>query len=60
MLLTGAEFVGAPRVERVTAELEFIGSFEGEYRSFSRVGLSRVWELQRVNGGPWRVAILAY
>jgi hypothetical protein len=55
-LLTGKEFKGAPVVEQVTVELDHVGRFAGEYRSFATVAVHRMWVLQRVDGGPWRIA----
>ncbi len=53
---TGREFDGAPRIEEVDAEVEHIGAFDGIHRPFLKVGLNRLWQLQRVNGGPWRIS----
>lgn len=55
---------GAPRkiyekdgtaVEMVELDVDPIGLFDGEYRSFRSVDVHRLWHLQRVNGGPWRI-----
>lgn len=54
--MTGAEFEGAPHIEEVDVELDHVGSFEGEYRAFSRATFNRLWLLQRVDGGPWRIS----
>jgi hypothetical protein len=54
-LLTGKEFKGAPVVEQVTVELDHVGKFGREYRSFATVAVHRMWVLQRVDGGPWRI-----
>jgi hypothetical protein len=56
-LTTGQEFDGAPKVEQVTVQLDTIGLFDGEYRRFG-AAVNRTWELQRVNGGPWRISSL--
>ncbi len=56
MVTDGSLFEGALRIEEVTVELDHIGSFDGVTRSFNDVTVRRWWQLQRVNGGPWRVA----
>ncbi|MBX2803368.1 MAG: hypothetical protein KTR31_37150 [Myxococcales bacterium] len=53
-------FEGAPHtvedgVEKVEVEIEHIGLFDGEYRTFCVVGLHRMWTLQRRDQGPWRI-----
>ncbi len=55
VLLNGTETPGGPKVEAVTIEMDPIGVFDGEYRAFKNVEVHRVWQLQRVNGGPWRI-----
>jgi hypothetical protein len=55
-LLSGKEFRNAPVVDEVGIEVDHVGKFDGEYRSFTSVGVHRLWTLQRVNGGPWRIA----
>ncbi|MBI2900693.1 MAG: hypothetical protein HYY17_10955 [Planctomycetes bacterium] len=55
-IITGKEFDGAPVVEEVMVELEHVGKFENEYRAFTSVAVNRIWPLQRVDGGPWRIA----
>lgn len=49
---------GGPTVEECRIEVEHVGRFDGEYRSFRQVGLHRLWPVQRVDGGPWRLAVL--
>lgn len=56
VVIAGDEFPGAPRLERVQAEIEHVGRFDGEYRGFIDITLKRVWQLQRLNGGPWRIS----
>ena len=56
-LATGQEFAGAPKLEQVDVQLEAIGLFDGEYRKFG-AGINRAWQLQRLNGGPWRISSL--
>ena len=58
LVTTGTEFPGAACVEEVEAEIEHLGSFNGEYRSFMDVTVNRFWTLQRIDGGPWRIASL--
>jgi hypothetical protein len=55
-LFSGSEFEGAPRIEQVTAEIDHVGLFDGEYRAFSKPSFNRFWTLQRVNDGPWRIS----
>jgi hypothetical protein len=55
-IMTGQEFKGAPVIEQLYFELDHIGQFDGAYFSFLSIGLHRVWRLQRINNGPWRIA----
>lgn len=55
-IITGKEFERAPVVEEVWVELEHVGRFDGEFRAFTSVAVHRIWRLQRVDGGPWRIA----
>ena len=58
-LTTGKEFEGAPLIEQVDAEIDHIGSNDaGEYRVFKDLHVSRLWQLQRINGQPWRITTL--
>ncbi|MBC8087282.1 MAG: hypothetical protein H7Z40_08435 [Phycisphaerae bacterium] len=50
-----AVIIGPRIVEEVTARVNHIGYFEGEYRTFSASLLHRRWRLQRVDHGPWRI-----
>ena len=54
-VMTGKEFRGAPVVDQVEVEVEHIGKFPEGYRHFINVNVRRVWKLQRVDGGPWRI-----
>jgi hypothetical protein len=56
VLQKGDEYPGAPRIEHVSAELEHIGQFDGEFRAFNGSEVNRQWTLQRRNGGPWRIS----
>jgi hypothetical protein len=40
----------------VLVELDHVGKFDGAYRAFNDVTVHRQWILQRINGGPWRIA----
>jgi len=44
-----------PKIEAVTIELDHVGLFDGEYRAYRDAELERIWRLQRVDGGPWRI-----
>jgi len=54
-VLTGKEFPKAPVIDEVQVELDHVGRFDGEYRSFNDITVYRVWTLQRRDGGPWRI-----
>jgi len=56
VVLDGARFEGASAIEEVEAWLEHVGSFDGETRTFNDVTVRERWTLQRVDGGPWRIA----
>ena len=44
-----------PRVESARVILDHVGLIDGEYRTFSDINVHRVWRLQRLNGGPWKI-----
>jgi hypothetical protein len=44
-----------PKVEAVTVEVDHVGLFDGEYRAFRNAEVNRMWRLQRVDNGPWRI-----
>lgn len=44
-----------PTIDECRVEAEHVGLFDGEYRSMKNTRLHRVWTLQRVDGGPWRI-----
>ncbi|HSG39049.1 MAG TPA: hypothetical protein VLE27_05380, partial [Thermoanaerobaculia bacterium] len=46
---------GAPQFRECRIEAEHVGLFDGEYRSFLRHPLHRVWVLQSMEDGPWRI-----
>lgn len=49
---------GVPDVDQAVVWLDHFGSFDGEIRAYNHFTLRRRWSLQRVNGGPWRIAEL--
>lgn len=55
-IMTGQEFDGAPHIEEVTVELDHINRFDDGDWVFSSIEVNRVWQLQRRNHGPWRIA----
>jgi hypothetical protein len=47
---------GAPRlVQEVRVRINHIGKVGNEFRTFAGFMLHRTWELQRLDGGPWRI-----
>lgn len=55
-ILKGDEFDAAPRLEAVNVLMDHIGHFDDGDRVFCTTELTRLWQLQRQNGGPWRIA----
>lgn len=49
---------GGPAVDQVDVYIDHVGRVDGEYRVFVDVRVHRRWRLQRLDGGPWRVAEL--
>jgi len=49
---------GGPAVDQVDVFVDHVGLFDGEYRTFVDSRVHRRWRLQRLDGGPWRVAEL--
>jgi hypothetical protein len=45
----------SPTVWRVELELDHIGEFDGEFRSFNGPDVHRHWVLSRLDQGPWRI-----
>lgn len=43
------------KVEMAELDVDPVGLFDGEYRSFRSVDVHRIWHMQRVNGGPWKI-----
>jgi len=61
-VMTGKEFEGAPTIDEVIVEVNHIGHFEDvpfsdgkKDRVFSIVETHRIWQLQRLNNGPWKI-----
>jgi hypothetical protein len=46
---------GEPQFRECRIEVEHVGLFDGEYRSFKRSRLHREWVLQSMDDGPWRL-----
>jgi hypothetical protein len=44
-----------PKVEQVTVYIYHVGQVAGQYMAYSDIEVKRVWNLQRINGGPWRI-----
>ncbi|MFO1460719.1 MAG: hypothetical protein U1G08_15105 [Verrucomicrobiota bacterium] len=55
-LVDATRFKGASVIEEVEVWLEHVGEFEGERRTFCDTTVRPKWTLQRINGGPWRIA----
>ncbi len=51
---------GSPDVDEVTIFVDHFGLFKGEYRSFNGSKVNRIWRLQRLDGGPWKIASLQH
>ncbi len=56
VLFSAVEELLIPEVEQVEVEVDHVGWFEGRYHAFLHAGLHRTWRLQRLQGGPWRIA----
>ena len=55
-IVDGTAYPGAPRLEEVDVTLDHVGRFDGAYRLFANSTVRRRWALQRLDGGPWRIA----
>jgi hypothetical protein len=55
LLYDPAEGDPIPRVESVRVLLDHVGLIDGEYRTFSDINVHRVWRLQRLDDGPWKI-----
>jgi len=49
---------GGPALDQVDVSVDHVGLIDDEYRTFTDVRVHRLWRLQRLDGGPWRVAEL--
>lgn len=49
-------FPGAPSIDATVVEVEHWGVFDGQTHAFMNTGLNRRWPMQRIDGGPWRIA----
>jgi hypothetical protein len=47
---------GTPEVEEVDVLVDHFALFDAEVRSFMRPDHPRLWPLQRINGGPWKIS----
>lgn len=47
---------GGPALDQVDVFVDHVGLFDGEYRTFVDSRVHRRWRLQRLDGGPWRIA----
>lgn len=56
VVASGDEDEALPKIEMVDAEIEHVGLFDGKYRAFEDIIVHRNWRLQRMDGGPWRIA----
>lgn len=56
VILKGDEFDGAPKVEQVHLLTDHVGQFDDGNHVFCTNELTRVWQLQRRDGGPWRIS----
>jgi hypothetical protein len=49
-------FDGAPTIEQVAVLVDHIGHFDDGDHVFCSMETSRLWHLQRRDGGPWRIS----
>ena len=54
-ILKGDEFDGAPHVEEIHVLMDHTGRFDDGDYVFCTNELTRLWRLQRRDGGPWRI-----
>ncbi|MBI4566521.1 MAG: hypothetical protein HY716_17725 [Planctomycetes bacterium] len=56
VVIRGDEAPGLPNIEQIPVEVDHVGLFDGETRTFNSLEVHRNWSLQRRAGGPWRIA----
>ena len=56
VLYAGDAEGGIPKVEEVIVVLDHIKEIDGTTRTFVDLNVRRVWKLQRIDDGPWRIA----
>jgi hypothetical protein len=56
IVITGDRAAGVPRVEQVSVLLDHVGHFDDGDRVFCSTEVRRLWQLQRQDGGPWRIS----
>ncbi len=49
---------GLPDIDQVFVWVDHYGLFDGEHRTFQSAAVNRRWPLQRIDGGPWRIAAI--
>lgn len=54
VVIAGADS-GVPTVEQVSVVMDHIGHFDDGDHVFCSTDVNRLWQLQRQNGGPWRI-----
>jgi hypothetical protein len=59
-LAAGNAAGGTPAIDETTVIVDHYGLFDGEYRSFSNTSVNRVWVLQRIDRGPWKIATVQH
>lgn len=55
VVIAGTEFDGAPKVEQASVLMDHIARFDDGDHVFCSSDVNRLWQLQRQNGGPWRI-----
>lgn len=57
-VVSRARYPEFPDIDRVVVWVDHYGEFEGEHRVFQDVNVHRRWDLERLDGGPWRIVSL--
>jgi hypothetical protein len=55
LVVAGNEFPGAARIEEVTVMVDHIARYDDGDFVTANLDVHRTWELQRRDGGPWRL-----